>query len=142
MWGDVTCKQNLTVNGTKNRAVKTDNYGTRLLNAYETAECYFGDIGEASTGTEKKIKIELDPIFLETVNTKENYHVFLSKYGRGDIWVSERTETYFIVESDVKNLEFSFEIKAKQKDYSTTRLEEFKNSNMDISESIINSIDI
>ena len=68
--------------------------------------------------------------------------MFLSKYSKGDIWVSERTETYFIVESDVKNLEFSFEIKAKQKDYATTRLEEFKNSNMDISESIINSIDI
>ena len=133
MWGDVTCKQNLTVNGTKNRAVKTDSYGTRLLNAYETAECYFGDIGKATTGEECKVKINLDQIFLETVDTSQDYHVFLSKYGRGDIWVSELHETYFIVESENPNLEFSFEIKAKQKDYSTTRLEEFKeNSSTDI----------
>lgn len=143
IWGDVTCKQNLTVNGTKNRAVKTDSYGTRLLNAYETAECYFGDIGKANTGEECKVKINLDPIFLETVDTSIDYHVFLSKYGRGDIWVSELHETYFVVESENPNLEFSFEIKAKQIDYSTTRLEEFKeNSSMDISENIINSIDM
>ena len=142
VYGDMTCKKNLTVNGTKNRAVKTENYGTRLLNAYETAECYFGDIGKSNTGEECKIEIHLDPIFLETVNTKEDYHVFLSKYGRGDIWVSELHEDYFVVESENPNLEFSFEIKAKQKDYATTRLEEFKNSSMDISESIINSIDI
>lgn len=142
IWGDVTCKQNLTVNGTKNRAVKTDSYGTRLLNAYETAECYFGDIGKATTGEECKVKINLDPIFLETVDTSQDYHVFLSKYGRGDIWVSELHETYFVVESENSNIKFSFEIKAKQRDYATTRLEEFKNSSMDISESIINSIDI
>ena len=128
IYGDCTCENALTVKGTKNRCVTTESYGDRLLNAYETAECYFGDIGEASTGTEKKIKIELDPIFLETVNTKENYHVFLSKYGRGDIWVSERAETYFIVESDTENLEFSFEIKAKQRDYENTRLEEYINT--------------
>ena len=142
MWGDVTCKQNLTVNGTKNRAVKTDSYGTRLLNAYETAECYFGDIGKSTTGEECKVEIHLDPIFLETVDTSIDYHVFLSKYGRGDIWVSELHEDYFVVESENPNLEFSFEIKAKQRDYVITRLEEFKNSSMDISESIINSIDI
>lgn len=133
IYGDCTCENALTVKGTKNRCVTTESYGDRLLNAYETAECYFGDIGESNTGTEKKVKINLDPIFLETVNTKLPYHVFISKYGKGDIWVSERSETYFIVESDVENLEFSFEIKAKQIDYTDIRLEEFKeNSRTDI----------
>lgn len=137
VYGDMVCKQNLTVNGTKNRAVKTEHHGTRLLNAYETAECYFGDIGKASTGEECKVEIHLDPIFLETVDTSQDYHVFLSKYGRGDIWVSELHEDYFIVESENPNLEFSFEIKAKQKDYADTRLEEFINTTQE-SEVIIN----
>lgn len=126
LYGVTTIYSDLTVKGTKNRAVDTESYGTRLLNAYETAECYFGDIGEASTGDECKVRIDLDPVFLETVNTKLPYHVFLSKYGKGDIWVSERAETYFIVESENPNLKFSFEIKAKQIDYTENRLEEFK----------------
>lgn len=142
LYGVTTIYNDLTVKGTKNRAVDTENYGTRLLNAYETAECYFGDIGKATTGEECKVKINLDTVFLETVDTSIDYHVFLSKYGRGDIWVSERAETYFIVESENPNLKFSYEIKAKQIDYTENRLEEFKNSSMDISESIINSIDI
>ena len=137
MFGDVTCYNSLTVKGTKNRAVDTENYGTRLLNAYETAECYFGDIGKASTGEECKVEIHLDAVFLETVDTSIDYHVFLSKYGRGDIWVSELHEDYFIVESEKPNLEFSFEIKAKQKDYADTRLEEFINTTQE-SEVIIN----
>ena len=126
LYGVTTIYSDLTVKGTKNRAVDTENYGTRLLNAYETAECYFGDIGKATTGENCKVKINLNPIFLETVDTSQDYHVFLSKYGRGDIWVSELHEDYFIVESENPNLEFSFEIKAKQKDYVDTRLEEFK----------------
>ena len=128
LYGVTTIYSDLTVKGTKNRAVDTENYGTRLLNAYETAECLFGDVGEANTGEKGKVRIDLDPIFLETVNTKLPYHVFLSKYGKGDVWVSERAETYFIVESENPNLEFSFEIKAKQIDYTENRLEEFKES--------------
>ena len=123
--GDLTVGGNLTVNGTKNRAIKTDNYGTRLLNAYETSECYFGDIGEAVIGEDGKVKIDMDNIFLETVNTKLPYQVFITKYGKGDCWVSERTETYFIIEG-TPNLQVGYEIKAKQIDYTTNRLEEFK----------------
>ena len=132
--GNVNVIGDLNTSGSKHRAVDTENYGTRLLNAYETAECYFGDIGKSTTGEECKVKINLDPIFLETVDTSIDYHVFLSKYGRGDIWVSELHEDYFVVESENPNLKFSYEIKAKQIDYATTRLEEFKNSSMDISE--------
>ena len=35
----------LTVTGTKNCLQPTQHYGDRLINAYETAEYYFGDIG-------------------------------------------------------------------------------------------------
>ena len=38
-------------------------------------------------------------------------------------------EDYFVVESENPNLEFSFEIKAKQIDFTEERLEEFKENN-------------
>lgn len=129
---NITCTCNgmgilggLTVSGQKQRMVKTKNYGNRTLNAYETAECYFGDIGEAVIGEDGEVKIDMDNIFLETVNTKLPYQVFITKYGKGDCWVSERTETYFIIEG-TPNLQVGYEIKAKQIDYTTNRLEEFK----------------
>ena len=123
--GDLTVGGNLSVTGNKNRIVETTNYSKRLLNAYETTECYFGDIGEATIGEDGAVKIEIDKIFLETVDTTVNYQVFTTKYGQGDCWVSERTETYFIIEG-TPNLQVGYEIKAKQKDFINTRLEEFK----------------
>lgn len=123
--GDLTVGGNLSVTGNKNRVVETTNYSKRLLNAYETTECYFGDIGEATIGEDGAVKIEIDKIFLETVDTTVNYQVFTTKYGQGDCWVSERTETYFIIEG-TPNLQVGYEIKAKQKDFINTRLEEFK----------------
>lgn len=123
--GDLTVGGNLSVTGNKNRIVGTENYGTRLLNAYETTECLFGDVGEATIGEDGAVKIEIDKIFLETVDTTVNYQVFTTKYGQGDCWVSKRTETYFIIEG-TPNLQVGYEIKAKQKDFINTRLEEFK----------------
>jgi hypothetical protein len=66
----------------------------------------FTHIGEDET-TDGQVKIDL-PIFFQ--NETSNYHVFISKYGRGDIWVSERNAKYFIVESD-NDISFSYEIK-------------------------------
>ena len=59
---------------------------------------------------------------MEVVNTKCNYQVFLTKYGKGDIWVKERTENYFVVEG-TPGLLFGGEIKAKRKGFETDRLE-------------------
>lgn len=73
-----------------------------VMNSSET----FTHIGEAET-TDGQVKIDL-PIFFQ--NETSNYHVFISKYGRGDIWVSERNAKYFIVESD-NDISFSYEIK-------------------------------
>ncbi len=111
----------LSVKGQKNRLVATENFGDRLLNAYETAECYFGDINEAIIGEDGEVKVELDEVFLETVNTTETYHVFLAKYGEGDCYVSERHEKYFVIKG-TPNLSVGFEIKAKQRGYEKERL--------------------
>ncbi|WP_255258977.1 phage tail spike protein [Bacillus toyonensis] len=73
-----------------------------VMNSSET----FTHIGNGST-VDRKAVINL-PIFLQ--NETEKYHVFISKYGQGDIWVSERTGTFFVVESE-NDIDFSYEIK-------------------------------
>lgn len=120
---DMSCK-NFIATGTKNRLVKTKDYGNIALNAYETAECYFGDIGEGKTDSNCETIVKLDDVFIQTVNTNEGYHVFLSKYDEGDIWVEERNKNAFKVKSNLPNIKFSYEIKAKQKDYENERLKE------------------
>lgn len=112
----------LAISGSKNSIVKTSK-GWTLINAYETTEYYFGDIAKTNTGDGSKIKVVMDSLFLETVNTKVDYHVFISSYSNGYAWVSEQDETYFIIESNVPNLEISYEVKAKRLGYETNRLE-------------------
>ncbi|WP_270217127.1 phage tail spike protein, partial [Enterococcus faecium] len=60
--------KDFTVRGTKNSTVPTEHYGQRLLNAYETPEYYFADYGEAVTGDDGKVHVDIDPMFAETVN--------------------------------------------------------------------------
>ncbi|MDZ4519034.1 phage tail spike protein [Bacillus cereus] len=66
----------------------------------------FTHIGNEAT-VDGKVIISL-PTFFQ--NETDDYHVFISKYGRGDIWVSERTATSFTVESE-NDIDFSYEIK-------------------------------
>lgn len=123
----VTIGGSLSVAGTKNRIIDTENYDTRKQYCYETATPYFGDIGSGCTDNTGKCYIDINDIFSETVNTGVEYQVFLQKEGQGDIWVEEKTDSYFVVKG-TENLKFSWEIKAIQKDYEFERLEKFDNS--------------
>lgn len=123
----VTIGGSLSVAGTKNRLVDTENYDTRKQYCYETATPYFGDIGSGCTDNTGKCYIDIDDIFSETVNICVEYQVFLQKEGQGDIWVEEKTDSYFVVRG-TENLKFSWEIKAIQRDYEFERLEKFDNS--------------
>lgn len=123
----VTIGGSLSVAGTKNRIIDTENYDTRKQYCYETATPYFGDIGTAQTDDKGKCYIDIDDIFSETVNTGVEYQVFLQKEGQGDLWVEEKTDSYFVVRG-TENLKFSWEIKAIQRDYEFERLEKFDNS--------------
>lgn len=114
--------QDLSVRGNKNSVVQTSQGWTKI-NAYETAEYYFGDLGTTNTGQNNLVRIDIDPTFKETVNTTMQYQVFLTSYGPGYAWVSERTENYFVIESNTPNLEVGYEIKAKRKGYEGVRLE-------------------
>lgn len=117
----VTISGSLAVLGSKNAAVRTSQ-GLTAINAYETAEYYFGDIGRAKTNSNETVCIYMDPLFLETVNTGVPYHIFLTSYSEARIWVSEMYPSYFVIRSDKPNADFVWEIKAKRKGYENDRL--------------------
>ena len=130
--GNIACRgtlsgSNLSISGSKNCVQETKNYGKRLVNAYETADYLFGDVGESIIENGECI-VYLDDIFKEVITTDITYQVFLTKYGKGDIWVSERHEDYFIVQGD-NDIPFGWEIKAKRKGYENYRLEEYVEEN-------------
>lgn len=112
-----------TVTGAKSAAQDTEHYGRRRLYAFELPESYFGDIGEGEVKG-GRCEIIIDPMFAETVNTELPYQVFISPYGRGQLWVSERLPDKFIVEGD--DIKFAYELKAKRRGFETERLEEVK----------------
>ena len=120
-WGHLIAGS-LHVKGNKNCVQDTKNYGCRAINAYETAEYYFGDIGEGIIGEDGLCYITIEDIFSEVVNTKHIYQVFLQKYGNGDVWIKDRKENYFIVEG-TPNTSFAWEIKAKRRGYESNRME-------------------
>lgn len=109
--------------GTKSRLVEETEYGNRLLYAYETPTPYFGDIGTGQTDEDGTAFISIDDIFDETVNTNIEYSVFLQKEGPGDIWVDEKSNSYFTVKG-TPNMKFSWEVKAVQKGFETLRLDD------------------
>ncbi|MDZ4992647.1 hypothetical protein GNF80_06610 [Clostridium perfringens] len=117
--GDISCA------GQKHRIVTTEHYGMVKMNAFETAECYFGDIGRAKLKDGKCI-IRMDKKFLETVNTNIQYEVQTWAYGNGNVWVdpSEMYPQYVIVRG-TNDIEFGYNIMAKQKGYETARMEKY-----------------
>ena len=119
--GGLNVNGSLRVGGSKNSVVQTSQ-GWLAINAYETAEYYFGDIGESNTGNQSKVTIGIDKIFNETVNTNVQYQVFVTPYSDARVWVEQRYHNRFVVCSDKPNAEFGWEIKAKRKGYEDHRL--------------------
>lgn len=111
--GYANIKGSLSVGKSKNRYVKTDNYGTVLQYCYEMASPMFGDIGSARLDASGKCYLYFDEIFKETVNTGCEYYVFLQKRSSSDIWVSEKSYDYCLIEG-APNTIFDWEIKVKQ----------------------------
>ncbi|WP_052447240.1 tail fiber protein [Clostridium polynesiense] len=124
--GNIDSVGNLTIGGSKNRAVQTENYGTRCLSAYETTESFFGDLGEGIINIDGECTIDIDKIFSETINTDHKYHVFIQCYS-GNITKIERYKNYFIVKGE-PNTEFTWELKAKQKGFEYDRLNDKDNN--------------
>ena len=119
-YGPLSCG-NFKAYGTKNACVQTS-IGYVDINAYETCDYYFGDIGETILDSEGYSYVYIDSIFSETVNTQRKYQVFLSVYGEGSANVVERTPIYFVIKG-TPGIEVGYELKAKRKGYEDHRLE-------------------
>lgn len=117
--------------GTKSRIVKTNDYNNRLLYCYEMPSPLFGDVGHGVVGNDGLCYVDIDSIFAETIDTIQQYYVFLQPYSDKPLFVKEKTENYFVVCGE-PNAEFDWEIKAKQSDFPMERLEE--NSNDEFSD--------
>lgn len=115
--------ESLYANGTKSRVVETKDYGDRLLHAYETPSPMFGDVGSATIGDDGTCVVSIDDVFSECARTDMAYQVFLQKCGAGDLWVSEKAPTHFIVEG-TPGLSFDWELKAHQTGYEGARIDD------------------
>ncbi|NIG84019.1 phage tail protein [Lacticaseibacillus casei] len=126
MWGDFNL-----YNGSKN-AVQVTRDGVRATPAYELAENYVGDIGESKTGDDKTVRVDIDPLVFDLINTDKPYQVFLTAYSDAHFWVSERGKDYFIVSSDSPDSSFGWELKGKRRGFEDQRLVDTKDTYKDL----------
>ena len=111
----------MDVESGKGRVVTTKDFDTRRLYAFESPTPMFFDVGTSTIDEYGSCYVFIDPIFAETIETKDEYQVILQKYGSGDCWVSERRANYFII-SGTPGLSFCWEIHAKQIDIDQERM--------------------
>lgn len=126
VWGDF-----YVYSGSKNAAQVTRD-GIRATPAYELAENYVGDIGETETGEGKTVRVGIDPLVFDLINTDKPYQVFLTAYTDAHFWVSERGKDYFIVSSDSPDSAFGWELKGKRRGFEDQRLVDTKDTYKDL----------
>lgn len=115
----------LVVTGQKNRQITTKSYGDRKMNAVETAEAFFCDVGSATIGEEGYVTIFEDQIFAETIESESEYHVFLTRTNEKEVKYTEKEKDFFRVYGET-GATFDWIIYAKQLGYGATRMEEGK----------------
>ena len=110
--------------GTKSAVVVTSQ-GSRSLYTEESTAVWFTDygFGQLQAG---RASISIDPVFAETVNLKEPYHVFvqLNDAAADGVAVINKTASSFEVRelrNGSSNAEFSYRLVAKRKSYEQCR---------------------
>jgi phage minor structural protein len=119
---NVRVNKNFSVLGTKNATVSTKNYGQRLLNAYETPECYFADYGEAVTGEDGKVRVDIDPIYAETVNLSR-YMTHVTPTELVLCAVAHEDIDHFIIETSKPNVLVRWNIIAHRLNFENVRID-------------------
>ena len=115
----------LIATGTKSALVKVKDGKNVLMYAVEASENWFEDFGSAKL-KEGKAVVQIDPTFVETVNTETKYHVFLTPDDdcKG-LYVTDKKGTSFEVRElngGKSDISFSYRIVAKRKGYEDQRL--------------------
>ena len=90
----------------------TKKVGTVTMNGTYNLEQVVEVMGEGITDSTGKCSIVL-PNDIKVV--MDNYQVFITKYGEGDMWVSSKTTTDFTVKSSNPDVGFGYLIKARIK---------------------------
>ncbi len=115
-YGSIGCS------GTKYGVVDTEHYGKRGMNAMESAEAFFSDLGSAVCGANGIAEVVLDEIFLETVEGGSDYFVQITNTSDYGGWV-EKLEGKFRIHS-VPNASFDWIVYCKQKGFADVRMNE------------------
>ena len=125
--GNAIIAGNMTASGSKNCLQQTEHYGGRLFYSLEDCSSYLTDRVDVPVQVEenKQIKIKFNEIFKECVNLT-NYQITINKETYGDYTILEKTEDYFILESDTEGFKFTYTITAKRRGYEDRYLDEFK----------------
>lgn len=126
-----------SVTGKKNCVIETKNYGKRLMNAYETLGYYFGDLGSGTVGEDGIVYIEIEDMVTQIMNTDIPYHVTYTEIfpemmtdeeirHRSPLRLVKTTPTYFVMKGE-SGAKFTWELKAKRREYENDYAEEYKN---------------
>lgn len=113
-------KGDFSVSGSKHRVVETQDYGRRMLNAFETPVPMFGDSGTGEIGDDGLCVIWTDPVFLQTISGE--VQVFIQGYGNQNFFLEKVQQDYFIVSGPAGG-RFDWQIRARQKGYENERLD-------------------
>ncbi|WP_143314482.1 phage tail spike protein [Clostridium sp. HBUAS56017] len=121
--GKITCNALDVMSVDKHRVIETSQ-GKVGINSLETPEVMNEDVyrGRLDESGECVIKIKED--FKECIET-DDYDVFPTKYGKGEIWVQERNLDSFLV-CGTPNLEFACRLIAIQKGCKGIRLKKIE----------------
>lgn len=111
----------LGCSGTKYRVVDTENHGKVGLNAFETAEAYFSDLGSGIIDESGVATICFDEVFKETIEQDAEYQVFLSRTSPAQAEWIEKQNGYFVVHGE-PGATFDWMLCCKQKGYADVRL--------------------
>jgi len=127
----VDASGNLSCTGTKNAVVPIDGGKRKVaMSAIESPQNWFEDAG-ASELVNGSALVELDPDFIQTVNTEQEYMVFPVPNGdcKG-LYVSHQTPTSFEVHElsgGTSNVRFYYRIMALRKKYENVRFADHTN---------------
>ncbi|ADL53207.1 phage tail spike protein [Clostridium cellulovorans] len=125
---DMTTKtleiQNLSVLGNKNCIQRTENYGKVPFYANEDINSLLtktpvNEIHETKYYEETnsyKCIIKISDFIRECINTETEYNVWLSKLGKGDLWIANTYPGYFIIESN-QVIKFKYKIEGMRKNF-------------------------
>lgn len=103
----------------------TRDYGHRKVYSVQSAGNWFEDFGEGHLAGGEAV-IEIDPVFAQTVNLGEAYHVFLTPLGDCGLYVAEKTDRHFVVrarDGNTDDIAFDYRIVAKRSGFESKRLE-------------------